>query len=112
MENVLTLFVNDQAVFEYDRETVLDDQQLEFLDKMDADMDGGIKIRGELFSQPDLEQRSRFMVMNLIKALKQEDDAKIAVSCAYLTNRQPELIEIRVNDEEADVAISLVNEQL
>ena len=41
----LTVFVNDQTVYEYDRSAMLDNAQLEFLDKMDKDMSHGIKSR-------------------------------------------------------------------
>jgi hypothetical protein len=108
----LTVFVNDQVVYEYDRERTFDDRQLEFLDKMDSDMARGIKIQGELITRPDSKQRATFVAMNLVKALQQENEAKIAVSCAYLSQRQPQLIEVHANDHEQKVKIELVEEQL
>lgn len=108
----LTVFVNDQAVFEYDKETNFEEQKLEFLDKMDSDMDRGIKINGELISSPDHQQRARFVAMNLIKALQQDDQPIISASCAYLTNRQSELIEVHAKDQGNAVNIELIAEQL
>lgn len=112
MSSNLTVFVNDQPVFEYDRETQLEDKQIEFLDKMDSDMGRGVKINGELFSPPDAEQRAKFVAMNLLRALKQEDDARIAVACAYLIHRRPLLIEVHAKDLDGRVIIDLVDEQV
>jgi len=106
----LTFFINEEVVYEHDREISFEQQQLEFLDKMDKDMESGIKIRGELTIHPDLQQRTTFVVMNLIKGLQQDNDAVIFSSCAYLINRHPELIEVHANDHEDTISINLVNE--
>ncbi len=106
----LTVYINDQPAYEHDRELSLDDSKLEFLDKMDTDMQRGIKIRGELITEPDNEQRVRFVAMNLIKALQQDNHAIISVSCAYLIHRRPELIEIHVHDRQGHVDIDFVDE--
>jgi hypothetical protein len=104
----LSIYVNEQLVYEYDRDTSLDDNQLTFLDRMDADMDRGIKIRGELITDPDDKQRATFVAMNLIRALQQENDAAISVSCAYLATRLPDLAEVQADDHETTVKIELV----
>lgn len=111
MSKYLTVLINDQAVFEYDRENYLEDRQLEFLDKMDKDMDLGIKMSGELFEDPDAEHRTKFVAMNLIKALQQDDATKIAVSCAYLSTRRPGLIEVRASDQDGLVVIDMLDEE-
>ena len=106
----LSFFINEEVVYEYDREITFEQQQLEFLDKMDKDMESGIKIRGQLIIHPDLQQRSTFVVMNFIKGLQQDNDAVISASCAYLINRHPELIEVHANDRDSEIDIELVNE--
>ncbi|MGD8783479.1 MAG: hypothetical protein PVF28_00935 [Thioalkalispiraceae bacterium] len=108
----LTVFVNDQSVFDYATETELSMEKLAFLDKMDSDMDRGIKIHGELIARPDSQQRAMFVAMNLIKALQQDKQAIISASCAYLANRQPGLIEIHANDNGDKLDINFVEEQL
>lgn len=112
MNNNLTLLINDEIAFECNRETTHDDQQLAFLDGMDVDMDKGIKIRGELIKQPEVEQRLTFMALNLIKALKLEDQGKTSVSCAYLLSRRPKLIEIRVTDMSEGLIIDFVDAEI
>ena len=107
--NNLTFYIDDEVVYEHDENISLEQQQLDFLDSMDADMKKGIKIRGELTIDPDLQQRSTFVVMNLIKALQQENDAVISVSCAYLISRHPELTAVHINNNDDTMSVVLVN---
>lgn len=108
--NKLSVFINDQLAFEYDRSTELDNKQLEFLERMDRDMDRGFKIYGELIAEPDSKQKAAFVAMNLLKALQQEDNAKIAVSCAYLSNRLPHVVEVHARDQGSRVNIEFIEE--
>lgn len=110
--NNLTVFVNDQPVFEYDRNSELDESRLNFLDKMDADMSHGVKIQGESIAGPSDRQRALFVAMNLIKGLQQENQAVIQASCAYLVNRMPVLVEVHANDQDGKVTIDFVEEKL
>lgn len=50
--NKLAVFVNNEMVFEFDRDLTFEDQQLAFFDRMDSDMESGIKIHGELLLNP------------------------------------------------------------
>ena len=110
--NKLTVLINNEIVFDYDRELTIEDHQLAFLDKMDSDMDNGIKIHGELLASPDSQQRATFVVMNLIKALQQDNDAVKTASCAYLVNRFPQLIEVHANDHDNTVKIDLIEQEI
>ena len=76
----------------------------------DSDMGRGIKIRGELLANPDARQKATFVAMNLIRALKQDNQPIIFSSCAYLVNRLPALVEVRANDQGDTVNIDLVEE--
>ena len=104
----LTIFINDQVAYECDREMNLEPEQLKFLDKMDNDMDRGVKIQGKQFSRPDDKQRAIFVAMNLIKALQQDNDAAKYVSCAYLVKRLPGLVEVRASDQENTISIDAI----
>lgn len=101
----IILYVNEKIAFEFDKDMSLDESQLSFLDKMDSDMKKGIKINGQLFSNPDKPQRAEFTVLNLIRALQQENKAVVAASCAYISNRLAELDEVHVNDHESGVKV-------
>ena len=109
--NKLAVLINNEFVFEFDRELTFADQQLAFLDKMDSDMDNGIKIHGELVSNPDSQQRANFVAMNLIKALQQDNEAVITASCAYMVKRFPKLIDVHVNDHGKAIKIELLEEE-
>ena len=106
----LVVLINNENVYEFDREVSLVDEQLVFLDKMDSDMDKGIKVNGELLASPDKQQCATFVVMNLIKGLQQENNAVITASCTYLVNRFPRLLEVHANDADKVVKIDLVEE--
>ena len=108
--NKLKVFINNEIVFEFDREISLEDQHLTFLDKMDADMKSGIKIHGELLSKPDGHQRATFVAMNLIKAFQQNNDAVISASCTYLVNQNSDLQEVHANDQYGVVNIEFVKQ--
>lgn len=105
--NKMMLFINDQSVFDFDKGITLEEGQLNFLDRMDVDMDKGIKIQGELIVAPGTEQRASFVTMNLIKALQQDNDAVKSSSCAYLMHRFPAINEIHVNDDENRLKVIL-----
>lgn len=103
--------MNNEVVFEYDRDINLEEQQLSFLDKMDTDMSEGIKIQGELVQSPGEQQRLTFIAMNLIKGLQQDNEAVISSSCAYLINRRPALIEVHANDSDGGIVIEFNEER-
>ena len=106
----LSIYANDQLAFEYDRATVIDENQQAFLDKIDTDMERGVKIHGELITKPDTKQKAIFVAMNLLRALKQEDDTRIAVYCAYLNSRLPNTVEVHARDGDNRIDIEFVEE--
>lgn len=101
----ILLLVNDKVALDFDKDMPLDEEQLNFLDKMDSDMQKGIKINGQLFSNPEKQQRAEFTVLNLIRALQQENQAVVAASCAYISNRLADIDEVHVNDAESGVKV-------
>jgi len=107
MDN-LTIYINNEVVLEFRRDYHIDDEQLAFLDRMDANMDKGIKIYGELLENPNSRQRATFVTMNLIKALQQDNQAIQTASCVYLINRMPELIEVHAKNSDNKIIIELI----
>lgn len=106
----ITILVNNDVVYEFDKDVTFEEQQLEFLNKMDSDMDRGFKIQGELINNPDSKQRATFVAMNLVKALQQDNQAIITASCAYLVTRQPALVEVHARDQGGAIVIEFVEE--
>ena len=108
--NTLSIYINDELAYDYDRTAVLNDSQRAFLDKMDTDMARGIRVSGETITEPDQRQRATFITLNLIRAMQQEDEAKIAVSCAYLSERLPNVVEARASDQDGGIGVEFVEE--
>ena len=106
----LNIIINDQLAFEYDRSTLLDDKQLAFIEQMNRDMNRGIRMYGDLITEPDSKQKARFVAMNLLKGLQQEDNARIEVCCAYLISRLPHVVEMHARDLDGRVNIEFIEE--
>lgn len=108
MANIMGVLLNGIAQLEYDRDRLLPEHQLAYLDRMDARMDAGIQVGNETVTHPDLNQRTRFAAANLVHALQTDDEAMAAAMCSYLAIRLPELKQVRIEDEQGEVTIEFV----
>ncbi|MGD2112230.1 MAG: hypothetical protein PVI50_02505 [Gammaproteobacteria bacterium] len=108
MDNIMGVLLNGIAQLEYDRDRLLPEHQLAYLDRMDAKMDAGILIGSETVTNPDLNQRTQFAAANLVHALQTDDEAMAAAMCSYLAIRLPELKQVRIEDTDGDVTIEFV----
>lgn len=104
------VYVNDKVVYEHDRNISFEEEQLAFFDKMDADMERGIKIQGESIKHPDSQQCKTFVVMNLIVALQHENNAITSASSGYLINRHPSLTEAHIIEHKKRIKVEFVEE--
>ncbi|RTZ62139.1 MAG: hypothetical protein DSZ33_00105 [Gammaproteobacteria bacterium] len=102
MSNILTVMIENQSVIEYDRDIPLPARQQEYLDRMDAQMDGGFAVGEEWVAQPDPIQRAEFVSATLFQALKDNNEGLISASTAYLANRFPELKQVKSSDTGGD----------
>lgn len=107
----LTVFINDTPVIEFDRNVRLPGKQHQYLDRMDADMDGGIDLNGERIENPDEKDRARFVAMTMIRSIDADNEAMIAATCSYLATRQPDLKEVRANEDGENMMMDLVYDQ-
>ena len=105
---ILYISINDETAYEYDCSQALDASQQAFLDKMDRDMEKGIRLQGDLITHPDRQQRARFIALNLLKAVAQENHAVLSVSCAWLVSRLPDLNEVRFTKTGSSIDIELL----
>ncbi|MEZ5541837.1 MAG: hypothetical protein R3F42_07320 [Pseudomonadota bacterium] len=108
MANVMGVLLNGIAQLEYDRDRLLPEQQLAYLDRMDARMDAGIPIGDETVTNPDIGQRAHFAAANLVRALQTDDESLAAAMCSYLAIRLPDLKQVRIEDSAGEVSIELV----
>ena len=103
---------NGSIVLEYDRNIRLPGHQRQFLDKMDQDMSGGIKLAGQTITEPNAIQRAQFVAIQLVNALQRDEEGMIAATCAYLANRFPEMRKVVAMEQGDNVSLDLVfNEQ-
>ena len=77
-------------------------------DSMDADMDDGFSLAGQVVEQPDNMQRVHFVAMQLFQSFMRENERLRAASCAWLCQRAPELREVKVEDSEEEVSLELI----
>ncbi len=105
---MLTVLIDNQSQLEFDRNKVLPDNQLAYLDRMDVQMDAGVRLGGVRVEQPDLLQRAQFVAVHLIEALQQGNEALIAASCAWLAQRLPDLKQVKTSMLDDGFSVDLV----
>ena len=100
MSDSMVVLLNGEALFEYDRNKQLPEKQLEYLDRMDQQMDAGIKLGDEMIVNPNQEQRAQFVAFTLLTAIEQDDEALIAAMNSYLAVRFPELKQVKADTDQ------------
>jgi hypothetical protein len=104
----LVVLVNGESRLEYDRSKVLSERQRVCLDRMDRQMDSGIRLGTDWVEQPRPAQRASFVAAQLVDALQRDDEGLIAACCTYLANRLPELKQIKARLLAAGFSVELV----
>ena len=95
MSTDLVVVVNDQLMLQYDRSKELPEHQQQHLQKLDGKFDQGIELQGHFIAQPDIEQRAKYMALSLMEGIIYQEDAKAAVSLAWLATRLPDLKQVK-----------------
>lgn len=91
MSDKVGFLLEGQEVLTYDRSQVLPDKQREYLDIIDAQMSEGFVLSDQKVENPNLQQKTQFVALNLVQALLKEDDNTAIIMFTYLVNRMPEL---------------------
>lgn len=105
---VLAIVVNDQLMLQYDRNKTLPAHQQEHLAKLDAKFDQGIELQGEKIDRPDAEQRAKYMALSLMEGIIYQEDARAAVSLAWLATRLPDLKQVQAVADEQGTRFELI----
>ncbi len=100
MSETMVVLLNGEALFEYDRDKTLVEQQRQYLEKMDQKMDSGIILGDESISTPDQQQRAQFVAFTLVTAIQNDDEAAIAAMSSYLATRYPDLKQIKADTDQ------------
>jgi len=104
----LTLLLNQQSVYTYDRNRRLPGKQREFLDFMQQDMSEGIELDGIHYSQPDAQQQAYYVAMSLVHAYDQGNAELMFASSAYLATRYPGLNQVVVESQDDNFSLQLI----
>ncbi len=104
----VAILIDGELQLKYDRGTALPAHQLQYLERMDQQMNEGIRLGVDWVEQPDLMQRAKFVAVHLVESLQHGNDALIAASCAYLAERLPELKQVRAKMLGAGFSAELV----
>ena len=108
MTERLTIKLDGRTVIEFSRSAGVPGHQRAFLERMDADMDGGILLGDEKIDRPDSKQRAHYVVEQLHYALQDGNQPLAAVLCTYIARNLPELKSIRFDLHEDRVEADLV----
>ena len=104
----LTVLVNGESALEYDRGKALSDRQLAYIDRMDRQMDAGVRLGVNWIERPQALDRASFVAAQLVDALQRDDEGLIAACCAYLAKRLPDLKQIKARLLDTGFAVELV----
>jgi hypothetical protein len=107
VSRTLDIFVNERRVFSFERSAGVPGRQRRFFEQMDRDMDDGIQLDDEWICEPDVRQRTYFVVAELLRALDRGNQALAATLCAYLVTRLPQLNAVYGINDGQDVTVEL-----
>lgn len=107
MSGELTIYRNGEQVYVFDKRAGLARMQFAYVQRMDADMDRGIELDGERILNPDLSQRTRFVLGRLLDSVSINDSRGIVMLCRWLAQHVPTLDAIRIEDDGDDYRVEL-----
>ena len=105
---VLVVILNTQKVLEYNRDIRLTKKQLADLELLDQKLERELPPRLSAKGNSNSQDKATLVANMLVAALLQDDDPKIALSCAYLATRHTELKQVKARTDSGQVAIQLI----
>lgn len=108
MSNRLSVYINNNNVLNYDKNTRHPGKQRQFFDGMDLDMNNGIEINDEIINSPTQMQRANYVAMSLLYGLERKDEGMISATCGYLVDRLPDLKQVRAIDKGEEITMELI----
>ena len=105
---VLVVILNTQKVLEYNRDIRLTKKQLADLELFDQKLERELPPRSSNKRNFNSQDKATLVANMLVAALLQDDDPKIALSCAYLATRYVELKQVKAKTDSGQVAIQLI----
>ena len=109
--NDLVVLINSKKVLEYFRDRPLTLKQQADLGLLDSKLDAGIELNHQQIPKPTAQDKATFVANLLISALLNEEEAKAALSCAYLATRFTDLKQVKASSHSDRVAIQLIYDE-
>jgi hypothetical protein len=108
MSEKLVVHMGGESQLEYDRSKPLEKKQQEYLDKMDADMDQGIRLENEFIPHPDFQKKALYVAQILAKAVIDDNEPTAAAACSWLATRLPDLKQVKITQVQEQQGIDLI----
>jgi len=102
MSDKVGFLMEGQEVLSYDRSQKLPKKQQEYLNILDKQMDEGFVLSDKKIEQPNLQQKTQFIALNLVNALSQNDDNTALIMFTYLVNRMPALKQAKARSKQTE----------
>jgi len=112
MSKFLAVLVDGQVQLEFDHAKPIPQNQLDYLDHMDARMERGITLDEEHITEPDIEARVKFVAQNMAAALLDGNDQTAIAMCTWLGVRRPQLQQVKITLGETGATVDLDYETL
>lgn len=107
MSDELVIYRNEAEMYCFDKRDGLARMQFAYVQRLDADMDRGIELDGARVLSPDLAQRTRFVIGQLVEAVNINDSRMIGLLCRWLAQHVPALDAVRIEDSGDEYRVGL-----
>ncbi|MCK5696994.1 MAG: hypothetical protein KAI02_02465 [Gammaproteobacteria bacterium] len=98
----VAFLLDDQEMLTYDRSQMLPEQQSEHLKRLDNQLNEGFILIDKKITQPDLQQKTQFLALNLVHALSKNDDNSAIMMFSYLVTRLPDLKQVKAKTKQQE----------
>ena len=109
--NNLVVTFNKEKVLEYRRAHALSDKQIKDLEMLANKLNQGFHAGDVFIEHPSSQDKATFMANALVEALSQEQNARVALICAYLAKHYDELKQIQIEMKNQQQSIRLIFDQ-
>lgn len=104
----LVVVLNSNKELEYFRDRPLSKNQQVDLEAMDRKLDSGLQLGSRRINKPSPQDRATYVANLLVTALTNEEDSKVAITCAYLATRFGDLKQIKADMRSGQLSIQLI----
>lgn len=106
------VIVNGEKKIEYFRDRALTQKQENDLLALDEKLNRGFHVDGKQIQSPSVQDKAVFISNLIANAIQRDEDHSIAMACAYLATRNPELKQLKITAHNDRVSLELINNQV